>query len=362
MYNSRLSSAFDQLDRIWEEAWNREKQSKSLQLYQDQATNAKVGTDAVINGHLVTLETPFMSPEEFMNKIPPNTPGIYIIQYRNPGHEFPAYYVGKSVDMRMRTRVHFIHCPERDSRLLHNKIRAHYETHKDWFKIAVLSFTTRQTLPNLERMYIKQLQVYSRKDQGIGLNLTRGGDGGRGGKVSAQLYSKIIKALRETEASISDIARATECDQNIIDQINQGIHWRSMQSDYEHDPEGCPIPIRSEEERRRIGSNNQRHLIGKLWRVIQRVTHANSNITQTVLGEAKTKIDAFLAFVLPTQKALGTDQGAILKTLGTFKKGGGSATFRAADESIRKYIPIAVPTETAQVSWETIFGEPDSIK
>lgn len=359
MYNDKLNSAFDQLDSIWEEAWNKEKQSKSLQLYQDQATSIKPSTEVVINGHIVNLETPFMAPQEFIAKIPPNISGIYIIQYCNPKHELPVYYVGKSVDMRLRTRVHFLQCPKRDAKLLHNTIRAHYNTNKDWFKIAVLCYAPPEELSSLERQYIKQLQVFG---QGTGLNLTNGGDGGSGGKVSAQLYSKIIKALKETEASIEDIARAADCNQNIIDRINQGTHWRSAQADYKHDADGAPIPIRSEEERRRIGRNSHRLSVGKLWQVIQSISSADGNTTQTVLGAAKTKIDAFRAFVLPAQKAFGTDQDAILRTQGTFRKGGGSSTFRAKDGSIRKYIPRVVSIEPMPVSWQTIFGETNSIK
>jgi hypothetical protein len=69
--------------------------------------------------------------------MPKRTSGIYLIKYKCP--EYGAqYYVGKSVDIRYRTHVHFNLCPMRDSKLLHNKIREHYKGNPERFSIAIL--------------------------------------------------------------------------------------------------------------------------------------------------------------------------------------------------------------------------------
>ena len=91
-----------------------------------------------INGVTVSLKRNFQHPEQLMSNMPKRTPGIYLIKYEHS--EYGAqYYVGKSVDIKYRTHVHFNRCPEKDSRLLHQKIKRHYKcTVPERFSISIL--------------------------------------------------------------------------------------------------------------------------------------------------------------------------------------------------------------------------------
>ena len=193
----------------------------------------------------------FVSPEKLYN-LPPRTAGIYLIKYHKP-EEAPEYYVGKSVDIAHRTRAHFIHCPERDSKLLHAKIRAHYTNNPEYFSIAILeTCSSVDELNNKERYWISKLNTYRRSNK-YGLNLTRGGDGGSHFKVTIGMHDEIIYKIRTTDQTFTEIAKYYNLNLKVVRQINAGVHCLSS-SDYRY-------PIRTAEK---VGEISQSSRVEKI--------------------------------------------------------------------------------------------------
>ena len=210
---------------------------------------------ALINGVSVNLMREFQHPDQLRDCLPSRTAGIYLIRYIHPKHG-AQYYVGKSVDIKYRTHVHFNRCPERDSNLLHKKIKAHYKcTTPERFSIAVLEESTDvEALNDLEKHWIKTLNTYHLVNKTNGLNLTQGGDGSGKAKVTPEVYNIIIDKLQNTTLSFNDIAHPGEdaiydLDRNIVRLINRGEHWLST-GDRQY-------PIRSQEEVGEIGRKSR---------------------------------------------------------------------------------------------------------
>lgn len=200
--------------------------------------------ETILSG--ITLKRNFQHPDQLISSIPSRTSGIYLIKYEHP-EDGPQYYVGKSVDIKYRTHVHFDLCPLRDSRLLHLKIKRHYkQTVPERFSIATLEEGVAiEELNELEIHWIKTLDTYHLANKTGGLNLTRGGDGGGRGTVTPKIYMSIIDMLENTEKAIADIAREHKIDRKNVYLINHGWHWLST-SDRAY-------PIRSEEQNKEYG-------------------------------------------------------------------------------------------------------------
>lgn len=182
---------------------------------------------AVINGVKVNLVKEFQDPKQLIDSLPKRASGIYLIRYDSP-EDGPQYYVGKSVDLQYRTHVHFNRHPEKDSKLLHNKIAAHYAQEPERFRIAVLEYGPQEELCDLERFWIKTLNTYHATNKISGLNLTRGGDGGNGTTITPEMYTSIIDQLANTERTRADIAQEHGIDAKNVYLINHGLHWLSV--------------------------------------------------------------------------------------------------------------------------------------
>jgi hypothetical protein len=206
------------------------------------------------DGKPVVFVRDFQSPEQLMNNLPKRTSGIYLIRYNCPENG-PQYYVGKSVDIKHRTHVHFDLCPLRDSRLLHEIIRKHYKSNPERFSIAVLAENIPgDNLSDLEIEWVEKLHTFFYSNRTRGLNLTYGGDGGGHPKVTVEIYNKIVAELQrpkddpewKTQTEIADIYLAstkddgskTDVDKTVI-LINHGEYFLST-GDLEY-------PIRSAE-------------------------------------------------------------------------------------------------------------------
>jgi hypothetical protein len=187
-----------------------------------------VGTK--VNGVTVSLKRNFQHPDQLISNMPKRTPGIYLIKYNHPENG-AQYYVGKSVDIKYRTHIHFNICPENDSRLLHQKIKRHYKrTVPERFSIAILEEGVAiEELNKLEAYWIEALDTYHLTNKTIGLNLTRGGDGGGRATVTPAIYDAIVDRLENTTLSIQDIAAdpSIDKDKKIVYLVNNGLHWLS---------------------------------------------------------------------------------------------------------------------------------------
>jgi hypothetical protein len=192
----------------------------------------------------IHLAKGFQDPDQLIASEPKRASGIYLIEYNSPTDGF-QYYVGKSVDLPYRTYVHFNKHPERDSKLLHNKIAAHYTSEPERFKIAILEYNSRDYLCEQEKHWIETLNTYNKTNELGGLNLTRGGEGGNGGKLTPEMYMSIINMLENTEEAEAAIARKHGINRKNVYLINHGWHWLST-SDRAY-------PIRSEEQNKEFG-------------------------------------------------------------------------------------------------------------
>jgi hypothetical protein len=199
-----------------------------LKTYNEMSNLWEAIEPVVINGVKVNLAKEFQIPSQLIASEPRCTSGIYLIEYNSPTDGF-QYYVGKSVDLPYRTNVHFNRHPERDSKLLHNKIAAHYTQEPERFRVAVLEYGSREELCDLEKFWIKTLNTYHATNKLSGLNLTRGGDGGKGATITSEMYNLIVDQLENTERANADIARDPRVKVNVknVYLINHGLHWLS---------------------------------------------------------------------------------------------------------------------------------------
>lgn len=201
-----------------------------------------------INGIEVVLKRNFQPPVKLIKDVPKRTSGIYLIKYECPDSG-PQYYVGKSVDIAYRTHVHFIKCPAKDSKLLHNKIKAHYKSNPERFSVAILEECSAiDELNKLERYWIAKLNTCHAHNETGGLNLTLGGDGSGTPRVTPEIYNKIIKELKRDPSdpewkTVTDIAAYVVAPEKALSRktiyyVNNGQHYLST-GDLEY-------PLRSE--------------------------------------------------------------------------------------------------------------------
>jgi group I intron endonuclease len=181
-----------------------------------------------IKGNLCTLAIPFKTLGDFYKSLPiGRQSGIYIIKLNRP-NKLPAYYVGKSVDIRYRIQTHF-RAPIRDSKKLHNAIRKYPA---DNFEIGVLEFVSPNDLNTREIYWITKLDLCNSYD----LNLTHGGDGASRYKITPQIHDEIADLLLTSDLPLSKIADRYGVTSKVISQINQGMHWCSSPEKYEYNP------------------------------------------------------------------------------------------------------------------------------
>ena len=194
----------------------------------DTAVTIDKSSKVEIKDNLYTLAIPFKTLGDFYRSLPiGRQSGIYIIKLNKP-NKLPAYYVGKSVDIRYRIQTHF-RAPVRDSKKLHNAIRKYPA---DYFEIGVLEFVSPNDLNTREIYWITELDLCNSYD----LNLTHGGDGASRYKITPQIHDEIADLLLTSDLPLSKIAANYGVTSKVISQINQGMHWCSSPEKYEYNP------------------------------------------------------------------------------------------------------------------------------
>lgn len=244
--------------------------------------------EVTINGEPVVFVRNFQPPEQLMN-LPKRTSGIYLIRYNCPENG-PQYYVGKSVDIAYRTKVHFIKCPDRDSVLLHEIIQKYYKSNPERFSIAVLAENIPgDDLSDLEKEWIKNLHTFFYSNKTRGLNLTHGGDGGGHAKVTVELFNKIVAELQrskddpewKTQTEIADIYLATTKDDGsktdvvkTVVLINKGEHFLCTDADLD-------FPIRSVEFNKEVKLDT----LENNWETARETTALSHIVYKDTLGD-----------------------------------------------------------------------------
>lgn len=254
--------------------------------------------------------------------------GIYIWKQESSG----AYYVGQAVDIQDRTLSH-CRAPNRDSKKLHNAIKAHGITD---FKVAVIEFCSaaKEELNRLEIEWIEELNTFwDRHDH----NLTPGGEGGKGGTLTFEDFKVLVEQLRTTG---EDALSFTELGSywgfkghdNISD-INKGRHAYIKRYAKKLN---VTFPIRSTEDKNRTAHdkfkvNNPQY---KDWNLVVTYGQLNSagqyEVTgKEILGRFRGKDDAWVALCEIERTKYGTSKEDMARTKSTFSKGTrGAACFK----------------------------------
>lgn len=309
--------AFEKCNNLWEDTAVLDKPSVADDML-THALNKDAKSDVIIKGQPHEFITPFLPIDKLCTKEFAR-PGIYI--WRQDSSD--AYYVGQAVNIQKRTLTHS-KAPVRDSKKLHNAIRAHGTSA---FTAAVIEFCSaaKKELNRLEVEWIAKLNTFwDRHD----FNLTPGGEGGRGGSLSLDDFKVLVEQLRQTGPDALDFTELAGYwgfkDHSNIRKINLGL------SDYtrEYAEElGITFPIRPEEDVAQVGHDRQREKNpqSKPWNLV--VTYGRLNergryeeVGKEILGTFTGHENAWRKIVEIEKTKYGTSDEELLSVKGTFNK------------------------------------------
>jgi hypothetical protein len=277
----------------------------------------KTKPTVIIKGQPHEFVTPFLPIDKICTKEFAR-PGIYI--WRQDSSD--AYYVGQAVNIQERTLIHS-RTPVRDSKRLHNAIKAHGITD---FKVAVIKFCSaaKDELNRLEIEWIAKLNTFwDRHD----LNLTPGGEGGKGGTLAREKFEVLVEQLRQTGEDALDyteLGRYWGYDRSTIRNMNLG----KLQYIKAYGEElGITFPIRQEEDVDQVGRDRQREKNpqSKQWNLVCTYGRLNDagryeETGREILGTFIGHENAWRKLIEIERTKYGTSDEEFRRVRGTFHK------------------------------------------
>lgn len=309
-----ILQVFDKCKDLWEDVAVIDEPSVA----DDELTptlNKDVKSDVIIKGKTYEFMTPFLPVDRLYTKEFAR-PGIYIWRQDSSN----TYYVGQAGDIQKRTKTHS-RAPIRDSKKLHNAIRAHGTSA---FTVAVIEFCSanRQELNSLEKHWIAELNTFWDRND---FNLTPGGEGGKGGTLTRENFEVLVEQLRQTgpdALTFAELGRYWGYNESNIRKMNQGdpIYIKAYGEEL-----GITFPIRTKEgidqtgQAKKIQNNPQT----KRWNLI--VTYGRLNergsyeeVGKEILGTFMGKTNAWQKVVEIEKTKYGTSDEELLSVKGSF--------------------------------------------
>ena len=315
--------AFDKCNDLWEDTAVLDKPSIADDMFAHALNKTKATVR--IKGQSYEFVTPFLPvdrlcTEEFAR------PGIYIWRQESSN----AYYVGQAVNIQERTKIHSM-APIRDSKKLHNAIRAHGTSA---FTAAVITFCSanKQELNDLEKHWITELNTFWDKND---FNLTPGGEGGKGGTLTLDDFKVLVKQLQNTgpdALTFAELESYWKFKPSNMRKINSGEY--AYIREYA-ETLGISFPIRPIEDVGRIARSRVKEINPqyKIWNLVVTYAHINNKgkyeqIGSELLGTFRGHDDAWDALCDIERTKYGTSEEDMIRTcLNFYKSNRGAACF-----------------------------------
>jgi hypothetical protein len=308
--------AFEKCKDLWEDTAVLDKPSVADDMLAHALNKTK--STVIIKGQPHEFVTPFLPIDKLCTKEFAR-PGIYI--WRQDSSD--AYYVGQAVNIQERTKTHS-NAPVRDSKKLHNAIRAHGTSA---FTAAVITFCSanKHELDRLEQEWIEKLNTFwDRHD----FNLTPGGEGGKGGTLTLDDFKVLVEQLRNTGRDALDFTELGAYwgfERSNIRKINNGI---SAYIRRYGEILGIDFPIRPAEETSRVGhvKGQEKNPQRKTWNLVCTYGRLNDagkyEVTgREIIGTFQGHDDAWDALAIRETTKYGTSEEELASVVLSFYKG-----------------------------------------
>jgi predicted GIY-YIG superfamily endonuclease len=315
--------AFDKCKNLWEDTAVLDKPSVADDMLAHALNKTK--STVRIKGQSYEFITPFLPVDKLCTEDFAK-PGIYIWRQESSN----AYYVGQAVNIQERTRTHS-KAPVRDSKKLHNAIRAHGTSA---FTVAVIEFcsSSKAELNQREVYWIDELDTFWDPQD---FNLTPGGEGGKGGTLTFEDFKVLVTQLQNTgpdALTFAELESYWKFKPSNMRKINSGKY--AYIREYA-ETLGISFPIRPTEDvdriaRSRVKTTNPQY---KTWNLVVTYAHINSKgkyepTGSELLGTFRGHDDAWDALCEIERTKYGTSEEDMIRTCLNFYKGNrGAACF-----------------------------------
>lgn len=308
--------AFEKCNNLWEDTAVLDKPSVADDMLAHVLNKTK--PTVIIKGQSHEFVTPFLPIDKLCTKEFAR-PGIYI--WRQDSSD--AYYVGQAVNIQERTLTHS-KAPVRDSKKLHNAIRAHGTSA---FTAAVITFcsASKQELDDLEKHWIEKLDTFWDRND---FNLTPGGEGGKGGTLTLDDFKVLVEQLRNTGRDALDFTELGAYwgfERSNIRKINNGL---SAYIRRYGEILGIDFPIRPAEETSRVGheKGQEKNPQRKTWNLVCTYGRLNDagkyEVTgREIIGTFQGHDDAWDALAIRETTKYGTSEEELASVVLSFYKG-----------------------------------------